>query len=272
MLRKLLAAAVLGSASLCFAQTGLVGKDQFPQFRGLSGLSGSGFAVGPDGRPDFRGAMGYSAPIGHTLGGFRLAVGGGVISGNTNRLSFFRSESLKNDATQGNGTGFALIGGDLGRYGRLAFGFTILSGVGDNVSHIQYSPPLQGPVQVGIGILDLGGSGGSSGEGLEGDDRTSLSSFGVVTGKVTEGVHASVGVGTRRFQKGFGSLSANFSPNFKALVEHDGFGWNYGVAYNPKAARAEDTWTVTDVRDIQFTMFLGMTKAKYPSWSLVVSF
>lgn len=259
----------LGLSAVSPAQAELSGRDRFPQFRGLSGLSGAGFGVLANGRASFNGAMAYSTPIGHTLGGWSLAAGAGTISKNRTPV-FFTTGSL--DKTKGNGTAFFVAGLDLGPVGSLAGGFTFLSGFGDNVSTLQFSPLAKGPVQWSVGCQDLGGSGGSSGESSPGDGRSSRSFFGAVTYEVQEGVYATGGIGTRRFQKGFASLSGNLGKNFKALAEYDGFGLNYGVAFSPGPLGRINLPSLEVTRTPEITVFLGMVKSRYATLSLVASF
>lgn len=263
------ASAILACAAVSSAQAEFSGPDRFPQFRGLSGLPGSGFGVTKDGRTTFSGAMGYTTPIGHTMGGFRIAAGMGLASIDRNlRFGAFSDKGT----TDGNGTAFVIGGADLGASGRLAFGFTFLSGVGDNVSNLQFSPNLEGRFQFALGCQDLGGSGGSSGEGRAGDTKSSRSFYGAVTTEVSQGVFVTAGAGTRRFQKGFGSISGQISPRFKALVEHDGWNFNYGIAYNPGPLKKIDAWDESQVRSAEITMFLGILQSRYAGWSLAVSF
>ncbi len=259
----------LGLSAVSAAQAELSGRDRFPQLRGLSGLSGAGFGVLANGRPSFKGAMAYSTPIGHTLGGWSLAAGAGTISKNQTPV-FFTTGNL--DKTRGNGTSFFVAGLDLGPVGSLAGGFTFLSGLGDNISTLQFSPLAKGPVQWSLGCQDLGGSAGSSGEKQPGDDRTSRSFFGAVTYEVQEGVYATGGIGTRRFQKGFASLSGNLGNNFKALAEFDGFGLNYGIAYSPGALGRFSVPDLDMTKIPEITLFLGMVKGRYATLSLVASF
>lgn len=257
--------AALPAATL--AQVELSGKDRFPQFRGLSGLSGAGFGVMKDGRPSFRGAMSYTTPIGYTLGGTRLAAGLGTISGDRSPI-FFRSGK---DSAAGNGTGYFVVGFDV-YGGAVAGGFTFLSGLGDNVSTLQYSPRLGNKLGFSVGCQDLGGSGGSSGASQPGDDDSSRSFFAACSTELSDGIHLSAGLGTRRFQKGFGSLSAKLGPQFKALVEHDGWNFNYGLAYNPGRYMVSDDWSERNVRSAEVTVFAGIIQNRYAGWSVVVSF
>lgn len=274
MNRNLLCLAAFASLVACGAmsqaQAELSGRDRFPQFRGLSGLSGGGFGVTREGKPSFAGAMTYTTPIGYTMGGTSIAFGAGLIS--IDRSFRFGGFSESTTTRDGNGTGFVLGGFNLPGAGRVAAGFSLLSGLGDNISTLQFSPNLEGRIQFSAGCQDMGGSGGSAGEGRPGDSDSSRSFYAAATSEVTQGVFLTAGAGTRRFQKGFGSLSAQISPKFKALVEHDGWNLNFGVAYNPGPLYKVDNWDAARVRTAELTMFAGLIQGRYAGWSVVVSF
>jgi hypothetical protein len=213
--------------------------------------------------------MAYSTPIGHTLGGWSLAAGAGTISSRRNYV-FFTNENV--DKVKGNGTAFFVAGLDLEHAGSLAGGFTFLSGVGDNVSSLQYSPRAKGKLQWSLGCQDLGGSGGSSGTGQPGDERTSRSFYTAATYQISEGVYATGGIGTRRFQKGFASVSANLGERFKIFAEHDGFGLNYGLAFSPGPLHRVTGWGAETIKTAEITLFMGIVQGRYAAWSLVASF
>jgi hypothetical protein len=71
------------------------------------------------------------------------------------------------------------------------------------------------------------------------------------------GVYLSGGVGTKRFSKGFGSVSAPLVRNTRAMVEHDGFGWNYGVEVQ-----------VFDVATSRASLFVGSCQGRYATWAV----
>src|SRR3954470_13205377 len=73
MRRALLSAFLLVIPIAALAQNELVGKDQFPQFRTLSGLVAGGYGLNMDGTPTFKGAMALSTPVGQSLGAGRFA-------------------------------------------------------------------------------------------------------------------------------------------------------------------------------------------------------
>lgn len=257
----LIPAALIGLAALACAQSELSGADQFPQFRGMSGLPGGGFAVDQDGNPGSVGAMSLSTPIGYALGHRRFNLGVSVVS-NNGTLKFFRNE---HDASAGNGTASLMYGLDFGKAGRGTIGVMVLSSQGDHVYNLQYQPGGQsGPVRYSVGVQDFFGRGGSAGETIVGDSVLSRSFFGVATAKVLDDTYISVGIGTRRFEKGFINASTNIGRDFKATIEHDGFNMNVGLACTLGYDR--------DDRGRNVTMFLGFVRNKYLTWAVNVSY
>lgn len=257
----LVTSVLAGLASLACAQAELAGPDQFPQFRGVGGLTGNGFSVSPDGKPSKFGALSLSTPIGYTLGHQKLYVSGSVISPGSNLVGFRSGKGL-ND---GNGTATVMAGLNLPNDARFAYTFVVLSSLGDNVSNLQYQPGLQdGKTRFSLGVQDVFGDGGSAGESIPGDDRTSRSFFVAGTSEVAANTFVSAGVGTRRFSKGFVNASANLTDELKAMVEHDGFNFNYGLAYTRGYDSADEGRSVT--------MFLGYVRGRYLTWSVGASF
>lgn len=271
-MKRVLWIALAGAlAAGAFAQVELVGRYRYPQFRGLSGLPGGGFSVNPDGTFGFKGAMAYTTPIAYTPGGARFAVGAGLVSNNT-QLRFFRSGE-KADKAEGNGTGFFLAGFDMPYAGRLSGSLMVLSGVQDSALNFQFQPSIPGRFQLAAGVQDLAGVGGSGGTFDE--DRDSSQSFYLVgTAPMGEKGHFSLGGGTGRFRKGFANASYNVLNNVKGIVEFEGFHWNYGIAFNtgPLTRLPQGVLDELPSRVPELTLFLGMTRGKYATWSLVFSF
>jgi hypothetical protein len=264
---------VLAGVIPAAAQSDFVGKDRFPQFRGFGGLPGNGFGVTPDGAPSFRGAMSFSTPVAYSLTDWRFVIGMSVI-GTENRFSFrLDGESDKVNDT-GNGSGQILLGIPLGRYGSLTAGSMVPSSQFDEVYNFHYSPPnQQGPVRYALGVQDLAANGGSSGTGVEGDEASSTSWYGVATWQSEdEKLYASAGWGTRRFRQGFANVSYNFDSRFKAVAEYDTFGVNVMVAARLYSGPVVENSFFSHERQFEITTSIGLARGKYPFWAINFSF
>jgi hypothetical protein len=271
-MRYAAAALAFALSGVAWAQNDLSGFDQFPQFRSLSGLPGGGFGVLRNGDPSFRGAMGFSTPIAHSLGRGRFAFVGANTSFNR-RLGFDRT--TREDSA--NSTAAGMFGLST-PWGNLTTSGMILSGIGDNVLNLHFSPRLQredeyslqeGPrIALGVGVQDVFSTGGSSGQNIDLTigGRTSRSFYAVATAELTPDLYVSVGTGTRRFRGVFANASYNVTPWLKGVAEYDAFNWNYGVA--------GDLFRVPigSDRAVQATAFLGFVRGKHLTWSLGFSF
>ena len=245
-MKSTLVLALLGMA-LCqaFGQEELIGYRQYPQFRTTSGLAGSGMPVDENGMAGRRGALSVSIPIGYSFVRDNYLVGGS-----------FTGDSFglrrANTTDFGNGSAWGLAGFD-GAWGRATVGIMFLSGTFDNVFNLQYQLPLKGRVGVSVGVQDLVGDGGASGDAI--DDVEHLSSrsfFASATHKLTDGVYISGGLGTNRFRFGFAGLSWNMREQFTAPLEHDGFNFNAAVAWHPNLSP-----------NFQGALNLGTIRGKY---------
>ena len=244
----------------CLAQIG--GPGEFPQFRSMSGLPASGYGVTADGRIAALGAWSISTPVAYSLQPWQFAVGFGSLSPN-NSPRFLDTSSGE---SKGNGTAQFTVGLPVGKFGQATYTFMVLSGKLDNAGNLTWTPPGQrGPVTFGVGVQDIGGGGGTQGEGPGGlDPGNSRSYFIVGTYQGPQGLHVSLGKGSERFQRVFGNVSANLTPSLKAVVEHDGFNWNAGLGFDfgklgqsPRAGA-----------ELGASMFLGVIRGKYAYWSI----
>ncbi len=262
-MRMAIALGVLAGAGAAMAQAELVGYKQYPQFRNLSGLPGGGFGINAEGHPDFKGAMAYSTPIAYTLTDWRMSLGGSALSRDR---SFYWFGG--NDLVQGNGTGFFMLGVPLGRFGDFTASWMFLSELGDNVVNLQWSPPWQqGDVRYAVGVQDVVGGGGSSGEGQTDDSAASNTWYVVATYRAQENLHMSLGAGDKRFNPVFGNISYDFAERWKAVVEHDSFNWNYGIAYDlGRLAGQGETWDGPG-RGLNGTVMIGLVKGKFAFWN-----
>lgn len=250
----------------CLAQAQLGGPGQYPQFRSASGLPGSGFGVTPDGAVDPSGAWSLSTPIAYSLQPWQFVFGVGSLSPN----STFRFLDTSSSESKGNGTGQFMVGLPIGKYGTATYSLMVLSTRLDNVGNLTYTPPGQtGPVRFGVGIQDVSGSGGTQGEGPNGQDPGNSRSYYVVgTYSGPRGLHASLGVGSGRFDSAFGNVSMNITPKSKAVVEYDKFNWNVGVGYDLGRLAASPRKGA----DLGATLFVGLVRGKYAYWSVNVRF
>jgi hypothetical protein len=210
----------------------LQGPDHFPEFRGLSGLAGGGFGTDALGRLSLSGPTAYSTPTAYVLGHDRCFLMIDSIAGHRGFVL--------------GGKGFQTLVGMVGHtvgHLNIAFSDMVLTGQGDQAYNLQieYVPsPMRLPdgsvrfphAIFSAGIQDIGGGGGSAGDRLPGDTRSSRTVFGVVTyrmGDAERSPYVSAGVGTRRFMKGFVSASYQVLPPVRLWVEYDGFGTNFGA-------------------------------------------
>lgn len=255
----LFALATLALVSAASAQAEFASKGQYSQFRNLSGLPGGTVAVDPGGCPGIRGAMGISTPIAYSLRG-----GHGVLSlGNTSYDRSFRmlTNPQGNDfGTKSNGTATGLVGIS-SRGGTLTVGMSVVSGAFENSYSLQFTPDQSGPIRFAAGAQGLFAAGGFLGPGLHDDVDRSTNLYGVATAELGHGMYASAGVGTQRFAKGFANLSAGIGSWGRALVEHDGFGFNVGLGAQ-----------LGSYRGAKLMGFAGVLQGRYAFWSVSLAF
>jgi hypothetical protein len=240
------------------AASGAMAQQPYPQFRGLSGLAGSGYGVDPDGYRSISGPVAYSTPVAHTLGRWQVQLGGGT-------LSYTRTPAISRSDT--NGTGYLTAGVTLPRL-NLAGTFFVKSGAFDQVFHIQaqYIPSPSTKWVASVGIQDIQGRGGAAGTGNPAlDDASSQSVFGVVTYRWdtrSNPLYLSLGVGTHRFGRSFASMSYQVVQPMRVWLESDGYGINVGatLAWRLGHGRrsAEVSTTLGVVRGQYFTLSAGV--------------
>lgn len=247
-MRTTIALALCLATSLSFGQARLAGKGQYPQSRTISGLAGGGTSVLPNGRPSIRGALTLSTPIGYTLGKDSAVLTGGTTSLDSN-LRWFDGDVTTNGS---NGTAAILFGVDTGR-GNLGVSLVQTSRLSeDRVVNLQFSPKKRGPIGVSVGVQDLL------------DETVTTPNYGesaqtyfIATTYQSEQAYFTVGAGTKRFRDGFASASAPLGSFARAMVEHDGYGLNYGVELQ-----------LFDVKTSRASLFLGSCQTRYATWAL----
>ncbi len=220
---------LLGCVAQAHAQGAFSGSHQYPSQRNFSGLPGSGFGVLPNGRIDFRGAMAYSTPVAYTLAGSEIYLGVTMVA---NKLGFAFSDNKRGGSREGDGTAQAIVGTSLGRYGKLSSGFVLLSSARDTMFSFQWSPHQTGDLRWAIGVQDLRGNAGYSGEGRPDDNKNSTTPYAVVTKRIAPDLYGSVGYGNRRFRGVFGNVSWSPVPRTKLVVEHDSLSSSILVAFD----------------------------------------
>lgn len=231
----------------------------------MSGLPGSGYGVTVDGRVDIRGAMSFSTPIAYSLRGYEVVFGASNIS-DTGRFKFALGESAGSPGV-GNGTGQIVFGVPLPEsWGHVTFSHMMLSKLLDNAQNLQWTPPNQsGPVRYAIGVQDIGGQGGTSGEGIPGDLGSSRTYYAVATYEATPETHVSIGIGDTRYRgRPFGNASHSVTDRLKLTIEWDVFNINYAVAYDLGPLVRD----VVGERDARATVQVGMVRSKYAFWSI----
>ena len=253
---------LLGSATAAFAQQNdLSGKDQYPQYRVLSGLPGGGFGVLPSGRPSIDGAAALATPIGYALGNHG-AIG---LFNTTTSLNPFQFDGRNAREQNSNGTAFFMVGGSYAGFHGTA-SYMILSTHLDAAFNFQVSAPLIGRLGLAVGVQDLDGGGGAAGTGfsLALDRRSSRSVFAVGTYDLGNRAYVSLGVGDRRFRGAFGNASAPIAGRLRGLVEYDAFNFNGGLLYNmgPFHGLGEHA------KGVESNLFVGLVRAKYATVGL----
>ncbi len=257
------------------AQQYYVGYHRYPQFRTWSGLPGGGYGLTPDGQIDPNGALAYSTPVAYSLGQGEWVIGAGVVAGQWALQWFEKGEPGPQQpfaATNGgNGTGVISTGFNLGNAGMITASTMVLSGLGDTAFNFQYSPGIQvHKLRYAVGVQDLHGGGGASGNGEPGDLDSSTSFYGAATYDFdANGTFLTAGDGTHRFGKGFANLSTNLLHDTKGYVEFDGWNFNSGVTYALPVGRWFGEQSFLTKAQLQFS--LGEAAGQYLYWGVFLT-
>jgi len=240
--------ALVALAFSASAQTRLSGKGQYPQSRTLSGLAGGGSGVAPSGKPSLRGALAMSTPIGYTLGENSAVLTGGTTSA-TGSPRWFDGDVATNGS---NGTATAMFGLTFGG-SNLGVSIVQTSRLSeDRVLNVQFSPRRMGRLGLSFGVQDLFDETVTTPDYHESAQTVfAAATYG------SEGVYLTAGGGNRRFRQGFAGLSAPVTNGVRAMAEHDGFGWNYGVEVR-----------LFDVHSSRASLFYGLCQGRYATWAL----
>ncbi len=255
------------AVSAC-AQQELYGEKSYTSLRGLSGLSGSGYAVGSDGKITLRGATAFSTPIGNVLGPRQWFVIGSNLSNNLSPR-FPSKLDFNSDATR-NSNGSAAIMASWGTsIGVFCFTGMLTTGDLDSNLNIQFSPSNQkGTTRFSIGVQDVFGTSAENNGAIQKviGGGNSMSPFAVATTDLGKGAHVSYGLGLKRFKGGFGSLTVPVGP-VQGFIEYDTFNWNFGIT--------SQIWK-QELKMGEFErsawVSAGVVRGKYLYWSLGISF
>lgn len=262
-------ALVIATTTIASAQAELVGPDQYPQLRGLSGLPGGGFPISPYGGIRPGGAFAHTTPVAYHLGHYQFAINASFLS-TDGAIPPWTKSGGGGEFLQSNGTLVQLMGLKAGATGDFTFGNMIVSSKGDNGANIHFRFRLPNEKYgVAVGIQDIAGQIGSAGDTIapEIDYRLSRSAFVVFTTTLNESTHLSVGTGTRRFQKGFANASTWITPRLGTFIEFEGSHWNGGLMYG-----FGDLGFSPFQRNASGFMTFGTVRGKYPFWSVGVAF
>jgi hypothetical protein len=252
MLMKRISVAVLCFTSVAaFAQDPARGEGGYPQFRNISGLPAGGFGLRPDGTIGIGGALAFTTPVAYSLRERQyVVVGGGMSFDMTPRFSTGGGSTR----AKFNGTA-AILGGFSATGFDATVGGLLLSGIGDSTLNLHISPTKEfGGVRFGVGVQDVFNTGGEFGEqiDIQRGGGNSQSFYGVATYAIPMSTaYASLGIGSRRFSKGFGNLSVGLGEQARGYVEYDGKWIGFGAAYGIG----------------NFTLLAGVTNGKYLVYS-----
>lgn len=266
-MRAVVATLFLSICGLCLADgTELLGPNRFPQFRDMSGLSGSGFGLSADGAVTTRGAIALSTPLGFTLEPGRYVLGFASRSHNS-RFAFINSASAT--ANKSDGTGQMILGFKLGN-GNLAVSSMWLSTELDSVQHLQWSPFSSAESGWGwsVGIHNATQRGHAAGDGTPvADAKNSLSVFFAATRMIGEDNYLTLGAGTTRYKGLFGSYSHQLSERSKFYIENDTFNFNYGLSYGIPMKYKSFGGT-----DSHLFLTAGFVRGKLATWTFNYAF
>lgn len=241
-----------------------LGPNQFPQFRTLSGMSGAGFGLDFEGFGSLNGPTAFSTPIAYVLGHnqFRLTAGETLFDKHKiNHTTLAGKASLQYGATFGR---FNIDAGVLVKSGRFDTAIN---------AQVQYIPSSERSTSFSVGVQDIRGKAGSAGEDVPGDSESSRSIFGVVTQPFTlanRTVFFSGGIGTRRFQKGFASLSGQLTGPVRLWAEYDGFGFNEGILLAAGGAKLGDSYAKRKGEEAD--LMIGFARGRYLTAALTIGF
>lgn len=223
-----------------------LGSNQYPQYRNVSGLGGGGYGLDSKGYGSLEGPTAFSTPLAYTLGHdqFRFAV---------QEMSF--DSGFRAGFGQVNGSGLVAYGHTFGNV-NVAFSDLFLSrhlDQGLNLQ-VQFIPTNRSRWSSSVGVQDVVGHGGNSGENVPGNTTSTRSAFAAFTYRADtrrRPVFLTVGMGTERFRQGFSSVSYQLYGPIRTWIEYDGYGFNEGLLFSVRGGRglrAELNTTIAWIR------------------------
>ena len=229
----------------------------YHQLRVMNGTGGSGYGLDGEGNYSLTGPVAYTTPVAYTLGHRHLVFGGGQHS--------FSGRPIFSSA-EGNWGAFATYGDSFGKWN-----FAVTDDVVDvqtlqlfNVQ-AQYVPPIVRGLRISGGILDLFDSAKSYNQNYK--VISSFTYFGVATYEIPlkgKPLYLSLGAGSRRYGKGFGSLSYQFLHPLRGWVEADRYSVNTGIQYSTKVGHGR--------RGVPFNMTMGAARLRYFLFGVTIGF
>lgn len=237
----------------------LLGKNQYPQYRNLSGLAGGGYGLDSQGYGSLSGPTAFSTPIAYVLGHDRIRLGIGALSFNGDPAF---------GGHRANGTGIITYGHSFGSV-NIAFTDFIKSSKFDQAYNLQAGlvPFHDKPLAFSVGVQDVVGNGGSAGEKELTDRFSSQSVFLAATYRLvttSAPVYFSAGIGTHRFGKAFASTSYRVARPLRLWLEYDGWGFNEGVLLAFRSGRRRTA--------LETNATVGWVRGRYFALSLVFGF
>lgn len=268
VIKGMMSIVAVAVSAVAFGQADIAGPQQYPQFRGLSGLPGGGFPLTYDGRIAYGGAMGLSTPVAYGLGHWRVIGTFSFLATEEGGFPLLSGSGGELFAANGTATqGFGIYAKGVGHFSIINM---IVSTRGDNTTNYQLSIPVSGDERtvLALGIQDVSGQIGSAGDTFPVEDRRlSRSGYVVLTTPLGEWGNVSGGWGTERFRRPFVNVSGWVDQRTVLFVEQDGYNVNAGGAY-----LVPMNGLSLYGREATLTVNASLVRGKYPNLAFTLSF
>lgn len=267
MRSKLLIGLLALAPAFSLAQEGMSGQSQYTSQRSLSGLSGGGFGVLPDGSVRFGGAIALSTPIGYTIGRRTLVFSAANLSYDRTPRFIETLPGVNDTNPKANGTASGVLGMST-RHGNFMIGGLMTTGDLDTSLNLQWSPK-QSVAGWGIafGVQDAFSTAGANTGPIQQTlgSGNSRSYFLAATRPTDSRTWVTVGFGSQRFSGPFGNVSRLVSPGIQAIGEFDGFGFNLGTAFHIGSGSLAQ-------RPVDWTATASLVRGRYFTWVLSANY